>query len=113
MPGKMGEPPDGVGWDGHERRAAHWHLKREITIGQIITLASLLVGGVSYVIQNENRHEKTAMRLDVQAQLIQKLEESDRNLAARHDATIIRIEGLIQRVDDKLNRLVEREGVRR
>lgn len=94
-------------WDGAERRARHWHLKKEITVGQIITLASLLVGGVSYIVQNEGRHEKTQLRLDAQADLIKRLEETDKQITQRHDATVVRIEALVQRVDDKLQRLFE------
>lgn len=95
-------------WDGLERRAQHWHLKKEVTVGQLLTIATLLVSGIGYVIANERAHERHAIRIDSHERLIAKLEDADKATSAKMDAAVGRIEATIQRVDDKLDRLIEK-----
>jgi hypothetical protein len=100
------EKPRGE-WDGEERRAQHWHLKKEVTVGQIVTLATMLATAIGYVVSNERAHERHAQRIDSQDRMIQRLEQSDRDGDAKLNMTVGRIEVTVQRVDDKLNRLIE------
>lgn len=102
-----GLPPQS-GWDGRERREHHWHLKKEITLGQLLVIASMLTGGVSYVIANERTHERHLLRLADHDRQLAELKQTDRDIMLRMDASVVRIEALIQRMDDKLERLVPR-----
>lgn len=99
---------ESTGWDGAERRAQHWHLKKEVTVGQLLTLSTLLVSGVGYVIANERAHERHALRIDSHERLISKLEDADKTASAKIDSAVARIEATVQRVDDKLDRLIEK-----
>lgn len=105
----MGSPDEREEWDGvTERRERHWHLKKEVTVGQIITVGSMLIGGVGYVIANERAHERHALRIDEQQRMVAKLEQGGDRAAQRLDTSVSRIESLIQRLDDKIERMMSR-----
>lgn len=96
-------------WDGDDRRGnAGWHLKKEISLGHLITTATIAMAGVSYVIANEKNHSTHAARLDALQSIVIELKGSDLRQDAKLDAAIGRIESQIQRVDDKLDRVLSR-----
>lgn len=104
------EKPTEDDWDGEDRRTnrGNWHLKKEITYGQILTTVTMLCAGVVYIIGNERAHERHAIRIDQQERMIQRLEQNDRDADGKLNSAVGRIEIMVQRADDKLNRLIEK-----
>lgn len=106
-------PPggEGGGWEGVvDRRAPHWHLKREISIGHILTTLMVAVGVVGYAMENEKSHQQHRIRIEgIQERLVE-LRASDLRQEGKLDAGIIRVELQMQRLDDKIDRLINRLG---
>lgn len=96
-------------WDGDDRRhPTGWHLKREISLGHLITTATIALSGVGYVVANEKNHSTHAARLDALQSIVVELKGSDLRQDAKVEAAVVRIEAQIQRVDDKLDRVLSR-----
>lgn len=91
-----------------EESKNHWTLKREISVGHIVTTISIVAMGLSYVIQNEKQHAVNGSRLDALQSIVFELKQSDVRQDAKLEAAVARIETQIQRVDDKLDRILKR-----
>lgn len=96
-------------WDGDDRRErAGWHLKREISVGHLLTTATIAIAGISYVIQNEKNHSTHAARLDALQAIVLELKASDLRQDGKLDAVVNRIEAKIERMEDKLDAAIAR-----
>lgn len=96
-------------WDGQERRQHHgWHLKREISLGHIITTATIAISGVGYVVQNEKNHSTHAARLDALQTIVLELKTSDIRQDSKLENAVGRLETRFGRLEDKLDRVLSR-----
>lgn len=96
-------------WDGKDRRhSMGWHLKREISLGHLLTTVTIAVAGLGYVMQNEKNHATHAARLDALQAIVLELKASDLRQDGKMDSVVSRIEVQIQRLDDKLDRVLQR-----
>lgn len=98
-------------WDGSDRRGAvGWHLKREISVGHILTTLSIAAAMISYAIQNEKNHEQHRLRIEAIQERLVELRASDLRQEGKIEAGIVRVEVQMQRLDDKIERLINRLG---
>ena len=96
-------------WDGTDRRQSMgWHLKREISLGHLLTTATIAVAGFSYVMQNEKTHATHTARLDALQAIVMELKASDLRQDGKLDAVVTRIETKIERVEDKIDQVLRR-----
>ncbi len=96
-------------WDGKDRRnGAGWHLKREISVGHLLTTATIAIAGMSYVIQNEKNHSTHAARLDALQSIVRELKASDLRQDGKTEAVVTRIEQKIERMEDKMDKALAR-----
>lgn len=111
----MSVPPDCPGpencsWPAHERRTYHgWHLKREISVGHIVTTFTIALSGIGYVIQNEKNHTIHSARLDALHALAIELKASDLRQDTKIEGVITRVESRIERIEDKIDSILRRE----
>ena len=91
-----------------EAKKQHWMVKKEISVGHIVTTLSIIGMGISYVIQNEKQHAINSSRLDALQSIVFELKQSDIRQDAKLESAVARIESQIQRVDDKLDRILKR-----
>ena len=97
-----------MSYEGDERRGSQgWHLKKEISLGHLITTATIALSGVGYVVANEKNHSTHAARLDALQAIVVELKASDLRQDVKLEGSIGRIENQIQRLDDKLDRLIQ------
>jgi hypothetical protein len=87
---------------------AGWHLRKEVTMGQIFTLASLFISGIWWANSVENRFVLQAQEL---IRLEQKNEltlqaQSDRfdRYQASVDSAFKKIDASLMRIEDRMNR---------
>lgn len=104
-----------------------WHLKKEVTIGQLCTLISLIVAGLWFAFTIDGRvanntkaiDDKTATinsRIDYEVRLInEKNELQEKNMNDRFDRyqrtvseALGEIKGGIQRLEDKLDKKADK-----
>lgn len=85
-----------------------WTVKKEISVGHIVTTVSIVAAGISYIIQNEKQHAINTSRLDSLQAIVMELKQADVRHDAKLETAIIRIESQIQRLDDKLDRILKR-----
>ena len=96
-------------WRGEDRRSNRgWHLNREISLGHLLTTATIAVAGISYVMQNEKNHATHAARLDALQAIVMELKASDLRQDGKLDAVVTRIETKIERVEDKIDQMLRR-----
>lgn len=92
-------PPPNLRPSPHEP----WHLKREIQLGHVITTVTVAVAALVYVQRQEQR---IAL---VEQQLLAQHDVDQRQDAALADKTLTLVRSL-ERVEAKLDRLIERGG---
>lgn len=97
-------------WDGQERREERWHLKREISVGHILTTLTVVIGAISYAMQNERAHEQHRLRIETIQERLVELRASDLRQDGKIEAGIVRVENQMQRLDDKMDRMMSRLG---
>lgn len=101
-------------WDGDDRRSSRgWHLKKEISLGHLLTTATIAIAGLGYVLQNEKNHATHAARLDALQSIVIELKASDLRQDVKLDNAVSRIESQVNRVNDKLDRLIEQGNGRK
>lgn len=93
------------------RQSGHgWHLKREIQVGHIITTVGMLASVAAIVIKMDQR--LVVVETKQSAMEIAQIQRDDRqDLAARESLTLLRSQ--LGRMDEKLDRLIERGVLRR
>lgn len=95
-------------YDGEERRSNRgWHLKKEISLGHLLTTATIAIAGIGYVLQNEKSHATHAARLDALQSIVIELKASDIRQDGKLDSAVARIEAQVNRLGDKMDRLIE------
>lgn len=94
-------------WDGTDRRhAPGWHLKREISVGHLLTTLSIAIAGLGYVMGNEKAHATHAARLDALQAIVIELKASDLRQDTKLEAAVSRLEARFERMEDKLDRVL-------
>ena len=94
-------------WDGEDRRhPVGWHLKKEISVGHVLTTATIIVGVLSYAMQNEKNHATHAARLDALQTIVLDLKANDLRQEGKIEATVLRLETKFERMEDKLDRVL-------
>lgn len=94
-------------WDGKDRRhAPGWHLKREISVGHLLTTMSIAIAGLGYVMGNEKAHATHAARLDALQAIVIELKASDLRQDTKLEAAVNRLEARFERMEDKLDRVL-------
>lgn len=105
----MGEEQEQKTWAGEERRGSvGWHLKREISVGHILTTLTIAVASIGYAMQNEKNHEQHRLRIESIQERLVELRANDVRQEGKIEAGIVRVEVQIQRIDDKMDRLISR-----
>lgn len=84
-----------MNYEGPERRAYHgWHLKREVNVGHLLTTITLAIGLISW-----------GMRMDTRVTVIETRQaQQEADLTAGRAQVTARLD----RIEDKLDRLIER-----
>lgn len=96
-------------WDGENRRTSPgWHLKREISLGHLITTATIALSGIGYVVQNEKNHSTHAARLDALQTIVVDLKSSDLRQEVKIDSVVERLEPRFGRIENKIDVLLQR-----
>ena len=85
-----------------------WSIKKEISVGHIVTTLSIVAAGVSYIISNEKQHAVNSSRLDSLQAIVMDLKGADMRQEVKMESAVARIEAQIQRLDDKLDRILKR-----
>lgn len=80
-----------------------WHLKREIQLGHVITTVTVAVAALVYVQRQEQR---IAL---VEQQILSQRDVDQRQDAALADKTLV-LGRALERIEAKLDRLVERQS---
>ena len=98
----------------------HWHLKKEVSIGHIVStfmLAGLMIGGwvdvQSRLAETERHvgapsHASTEMRLDLIERSLSRVDETDRAMQQRIESMHQEILRSLARQNDKLDRIEDR-----
>ena len=74
-----------------------WHLKKEVSVGHIITTATIFVSAVAYVISVETRFKEAEMR---DLQIVERMDRVD----AWQQAEFAEVKTFLRRIEDKLDR---------
>jgi hypothetical protein len=85
-----------------------WAIKKEVSVGHIVTTLSIVAAGVSYIITNEKQHAVNSSRLDSLQAIVMDLKGADVRQEVKMEGAVARIEAQIQRLDDKLDRILKR-----
>lgn len=94
-----------VGDDRRETRG--WHLKKEISLGHLLTTATITLAGIGYVLQNEKLHATHAARLDALQSIVIELKASDLRMDAKLEGSMYRIESKFNRLEDKIDKMLQ------
>lgn len=116
------EPQGECDWDGYERRKMpypkgkeHWHIKRELTAGHILTtilLVITIITGWTNLDRRVTIAETTALEAKDQVQSeIDHLREISVMQAEQIDETIQSIRDHFSRIENKLDRLIDRQMI--
>jgi len=97
--------------DGEQQKG--WHLEKSITVGQIFTIAVILVTGIGYVVNNEKRLAlmKENLRQETEARKVAD-ENLQKRLGRMEERTARRfkvIQESLLRIEDKLDRKADKE----
>jgi ribosomal 30S subunit maturation factor RimM len=88
-------------YHGDERRDTSWHLDKRVNVGHILTTLSLAGMMVAWSMGIETRIAKQSVLIEQNAKQIEQSE-------LRHAQSIDNVMTVINRIDDKLDRLIER-----
>lgn len=80
----------------------HWRLSKEVSIATLLALAGAGTTGVWHIA--ELRNEQQVMKVEQQS-LRERVERSE----AASDRTIVRIEGTVLRIEQRVNALLEKK----
>ncbi len=72
-----------------------WHIKREITVGHLLTTGAIVVSAISWGLTIETRVAKNEFRIG--------------EYRAGHDMALQRIENRLQRIEDKLDKKQDKD----
>lgn len=97
-----------------------WHLEKSVSVGHIVTTLVVAIGAVTYFSALEHRIASVAMDVEKQASAIIRIEDQQKVQdgwittkleAIRSEQNAIRVEQKRdnQRIEDKIDRLIERE----
>jgi hypothetical protein len=101
-----------------ERR--QWHLEKTVSVGHIVTTLSVAVGAVWYFSALEHRIETVALDVDHQARAVARIENQQKaqdswitnkleDIRKQQDEMRVEQKRDNQRIEDKIDRLIERE----
>lgn len=101
-----------------ERR--QWHLEKTVSVGHIVTTLSVAVGAVWYFSALEHRIETVALDVDHQARAVARIESQQKaqdnwitnkleDIRKQQDEMRVEQKRDNQRIEDKIDRLIERE----
>jgi hypothetical protein len=101
-----------------ERR--EWHLEKSVSVGHIVTTLVVAAGAVAYFSALEHRISSVAMDVEKQASAIVRIEDQQKAQdgwitqkleVIRSEQNAMRVEQKRdnQRIEDKIDRLIERE----
>lgn len=102
--------------DKSEITIGGWHLRKEVTIGQILTLLSLLVSGIVWATSMENKVLAVDTRLTYEVKALEErssiVEKNTNDRFDRYQRTVSealgKIEGGIQRLHEKLDKKADK-----
>ncbi len=86
-------------FDTDQRR---WHLKKEVTIGHIFTTMSVVLGIIFYTSKIDNR-------ISLAEQKVEQIQAYNKDAMARADIQFSKLELSLQRIEDKLDRKVDKK----
>lgn len=78
-----------------------WHLKKEVSVGHIITTATIFISAVAYVISVETRFKEGEMR---DLQFAERMDRSD----AWQTDEFGEVKTYLRRIEDKLDRKADK-----
>lgn len=78
-----------------------WHLKKEVSVGHIITTATIFISAVAYVISVETRFKEAEMR---DLQIVARMDRAD----AWQQAEFAEVKTYLRRIEDKLDRKADK-----
>lgn len=78
-----------------------WHLDKKVSIGHIVTTAVVVIGVVIYAVRQEGRIDGTEQEISFNKERIEKLDRDYRQGMSE-------IKGLLERIDNKLDRKVDK-----
>ncbi len=80
-----------------------WHLKREIQLGHLLTTVGLTVTALTYVSKMDSRIQLLEQQVVVQR-------DRDERQDTKNQEALATVTKSLDRVNDKLDRLIERES---
>lgn len=78
-----------------------WHLKKEVSVGHIVTTATILISAAAYVTSVESRFTEAEMRDMAIVERINRAERWQRDELAE-------IKSALRRIEDKLDRKADK-----
>lgn len=85
-----------------EDKVAHWHLDRRVNVGHLVTTAMLAGSLVVWAMTIETRLAEHGVQITSVAEQIERIED-------RNNSNMIALTDVINRINDKLDRLIERK----
>jgi len=85
----------------------NWHIEKSISVGHLITTIFLIVGGLSYLSDQDKRIEQNAITIQHAKQ--QRIEDIERSVNQRTEDNK-RIEKRLDAIDEKLNELIQNKS---
>ena len=92
-------------WSGDERREDHWHIRKEVTWGHIMTTVSLLFLAVGAWINTTGEISENRFLTQRNAREIEHVRELNRIQGVKLEAAIQRVEEQYEKIDLKLDSL--------
>ena len=89
-------------YQGDERRDTSWHLDKRVNVGHLLTTLSLAGVMIVWAMGLETRIAKQSVLIEQNAKQIEQSEQ-------RHTDSISSMMRVINRIDDKIDRLIERQ----
>lgn len=88
-------------YEGDERRDSHWHLDKRLNVGHLLTTFTFAASIVLWAVTIETR-------LVEQIEQVRSLEDKVSSIRASNDKSMDRVLLLVDKMNDKLDRIIER-----
>lgn len=99
--------------DGDHGQYGQWHISKTISVGHILTTLTVVVAGFWYFSGLEKRIDTTALELDHQREAISRVEAQQRRDQSELTRKLSEIRAEqkqdSKRIEDKIDRLIDRE----
>jgi|GEM_PF-3701084 len=86
----------------NDEKESHWHLDKKLNAGHLFTTLMIAGSMVIWAMNTETRIAELSVKIDAATQQIS-------NVEARTAVSMSNITDVINRIDDKLDRLIERK----